>query len=84
MRHSSIKTIVAALSVTVALTTAAPVATAATTRATRDAQVTRARDDAADKSLFAGVRAVVKRALRRLGVNDGITIPIPPPVAGGN
>ena len=72
MRTSSIKTIAAALSISFTMLAAAPSADA---RQAQKSQTTRAEAQANDR--FAGVREVINRALRRIGINTGATIPIP-------
>lgn len=83
MRHSSMKSVVAALSICVTLFFAVPTATAATAQGPRNPQTTRSRDDAPTTDRFAAVRQFIHRAIRRIGAQSGISVPIPkaaPPV----
>jgi hypothetical protein len=80
MRSTSVKTIVAALSITVTVLVAVPTATARPTQKAQKPQTTRTREEAPSTDRFAVVRDLINRTLRRLGLNGGITIPTPSPV----
>lgn len=86
MRYSSIKTLVAALSITLSLAAFAPVAGARESVASRGAQTTRAREDSGVADRVERMRQFVNRALRRLASHTGMSVPIPVPVppTGGN
>ena len=81
MRYSSIKSIVAALSITVTLLAVAPAATAARVQGTRNQQ-TSARDADRETDRLAVVRQLFHRVVRRFTSNGGITIPVPAPSTG--
>lgn len=74
MRSSSIKSIVAVLLISVSVLAATPAAAA---RQTQKSQGTRTREVAPSTDRFAGVRDLINRTLRRLGLNGGISIPTP-------
>lgn len=74
MRTSSIKAIVAALSISVTVLAAVPSADARPAQG-RKSQSTRAEAPANDR--LAAVRELITRTLRRFGVHTGATIPIP-------
>jgi hypothetical protein len=77
MRSSSIKSIVAAVLISVTVLAAAPVAAARQTEKSQKSQSTRTREAAPSTDRFAGVRDLINRTLRRLGLNGGISIPTP-------
>ena len=77
MRTSSIKTIITATSLTLTILAAAPLATAQP--AGQKTQTTRTREQAPTPDRFAAIRESINRALRRIGLQSGITIPVPAP-----
>ncbi len=77
MRISSMKSVVATLSIAATLLVAAPIATARTTQSTRAAQAARYRDDSPISDRIAAIRQFINRTLRRIGINNGPSIPIP-------
>jgi hypothetical protein len=74
MRTSSIKAIVAALSISFTVLAAVPSADARPAKAQKS-QTTRA--EAAANDRFAGLREAINSVLRRIGIQTGATIPIP-------
>ena len=76
MRSSSIKTVVAAVSITATMLAAVPSADARTAQP-RKSQTTRTRDAGSSSDRIAPVRELITRALRRIGIQTGATIPIP-------
>ncbi len=76
MRSSSIKTIVAVLLISATVLAATPAA-ARQTQQSQKSQNTRTREVAPSTDRFAGVRDLINRTLRRLGLNGGISIPTP-------
>jgi hypothetical protein len=76
MRASSIKTIIAALSISVTVLAAVP-ADARPAQGAQKTQTTRSREEAPSNDRFAAAREWLQRALRRIGVQGGITIPVP-------
>jgi hypothetical protein len=79
MRYSSIKTLVAALSITLSLAAFAPVASARQPATSRGAETTRAREDSDFADRVARMRELVNRAVRRLASHTTMTVPIPAP-----
>lgn len=77
MRSSSIKSIVAAVSISITVLAAVPVATAGTAQRQQKNQTTRTRETAPSTDRFATFRELVNRTLRRIGVQTGISIPTP-------
>lgn len=77
MRSSSIKSVFVALSIAVTLVSAVPTASAAPAQGSRKEQPTRGRDEVSQKDRFAGVRQFINRALRRIGIEGGLTVPTP-------
>lgn len=80
MRNSSMKSVVAALSITVTLLAAAPAAAAHRVQGAspRNPQ-TAARDAGRNEDRLAVVRQFINRAVRRVASNSGLVIPTPPP-----
>ena len=77
MRHSSMKSSVAALTITVTVLAVAPAASA---RQAKDQRTqASARAESRDTDRFGAVRQFIQRTLRRIGINSGITIPVPAP-----
>lgn len=73
---SSVKSTIAILSIAVTLVAVVPTASAATVQSAKGTQNTRNREDGkADR--FAGVKKFVSRMLRRIGTNDGLSVPVP-------
>lgn len=82
MRHSSVKTIVAALTISAAVLTAVPVVAADRTNQGSRTQTTRTQEPSPINDRFAAVRQLIQRAIRRLVTNgDGMTVPIPKNIA---
>lgn len=77
MRSSSIKSIVTVLLISVTVLAATPAAAARQAQKSQKSQGTRTRETASSTDRFAGVRDLINRTLRRLGLNGGITIPTP-------
>lgn len=77
MRYPSMKSIVAALSISVTLLAAVPTASARPVQSARNPQTARTRDDRPSSDRIAAVREFINRALRRIATQGGITIPIP-------
>ena len=73
MRHSSVKSIVAALSIVVTLSAAAPTASAAARNGARQTVNREAGKEKARTPLM----KLVQRVLRRIGINSGPQVPIP-------
>ena len=76
MRHSSVKSIVAALSIVVTLSAAAPTASAAAPKGARPSVT---RDAGKEKDRTSVMKQLVQRVLRRIGINSGPQVPIPAP-----
>lgn len=76
MRSSSIKTVVAAVSITATMLAAVPSADARTAQP-RKSETARTRDAEPSSDRSAPVRELIARALRRIGIQTGATIPIP-------
>ena len=80
MRHSSVKTIVAALTISATVLAAVPAVAAG--RANQRAQNTRTQEQSPSNDRFAAIRQYIQRAIRRLVTNgDGPSIPIPKNIA---
>ncbi|HEX6098739.1 MAG TPA: hypothetical protein VF432_20655 [Thermoanaerobaculia bacterium] len=79
MRSSSVKSIVAVLSISVTVLAAVPTANARPAQGASKTQTTRTREEAPSNDRFAAVRELINRTLRRLGLQGGITIPVPRP-----
>lgn len=77
MRYSSIKSVVAVCLISVTVLAATPAAAARQTRKSQKSSPARTREVAPSTDRFAGVRDLINRTLRRLGLNGGITIPTP-------
>ncbi|MGZ5465782.1 MAG: hypothetical protein ACXWLY_22920 [Thermoanaerobaculia bacterium] len=77
MRNSSMKSIIAALSISVTLLGAVPTATAGPVQNTRGSQSARSREDGPARDRFAAIRQFINRTLRRVGSHNGPSIPIP-------
>jgi len=83
MRFSSMKSVVATLTISATLLVAAPVATAASVQNAGQTKST-ARESKRDTDRFAGVREFINRAVRRITSTGGMTVPIPKPVEETN
>ncbi|HEX6098738.1 MAG TPA: hypothetical protein VF432_20650 [Thermoanaerobaculia bacterium] len=76
MRASTIKSLIAALSISLTVLAAVP-ADARPAQGAQKTQTTRTREEAPSNDRFAAVRELVRRTLRRIGLQGGITIPVP-------
>ena len=77
MRSSSIKSIVAVLSISVTVLAAVPTATARPAQKSQKSQSTRTREVAPSTDRFTSMRDLINRTLRRLDLNGRIGIPVP-------
>jgi len=79
MRHSSVKTIAAALMISATVLAAVPVAASSRGNQGPRTQTTRAQEQTGPSTdRFAAIRQFIQRTLRRLTTNgDGMAIPIP-------
>ena len=84
MRLSSMKSIVATLTISLTLLAAVPAAAARPSQGARNPQTTRTRDDAPAADRFAAVRQFINRTIRRITAQGGITIPVPKPIEPTN
>lgn len=77
MRNSSMKSIIAAVSISVTLLGVVPTATAGPVQNARASQSARSREDGPARDRFAAIRQFINRALRRVVAHNGPSIPIP-------
>ena len=78
MRHSSVKIIVAALTISATVLATVPAAAAVRANQSSRTQPSRTQDQSPSGDRFAAVRQFIQRAVRRLTTNgDGMTVPIP-------
>ncbi len=77
MRNSSMKSIIAALSISVILLGAVPTATAGPVQNTRGSQSAGSREEGPARDRLAAIRQFINRTLRRVVIHNGPTIPIP-------
>lgn len=82
MRHSSVKTIVAALTISATVLAAVPAVAAGRTNQGSRSQTTRTSEQTPTQDRFGAVRQFIQRAIRRLVTHgDGMTVPIPKNIA---
>ena len=82
MRHSSVKTIVVALTISATVLAAVPAVAAGRANQGSRSQTTRTQEQSPTNDRFGAVRQFIQRAIRRLVTNgDGATVPIPKNIA---
>jgi uncharacterized protein YycO len=78
MRHSSVKTLVAALTISATVLAAVPAVAAGRANQGSRTQTTRPQDQSPVNDRFGAVRDFIQRAIRRVVTNgDGMTVPVP-------